>query len=406
MSASDGRLETDQLKPVRFGIFISPIHAPSINPTFSLRNDVELIIRLDELGFDEAWVGEHHSSGWEYVGAPDLILAHLISQTRRIRLGTGVISVPYHNPFHVADRMVLLDQLSMGRVMLGVGPGAFPFDAVQLGRDPVQARRMLDEGLEVILALFRGERVTRSTDWFKLEDAFLQLPPYSDPHPEIAVSSLHTPGGPRLAGKYGTGMMMFNPTQQAGFDALNAQWEIVEEQAAEYGQSVSRKNWRLVAPMFIADTEAEARRQVAVGVDRWCYYMKKVATLPILPPSDDTEAAIDALVESGFAVIGTPAQAIAQIERLYDRSGGFGAFLVWANDWATPEATRRSFELLASEVMPRFTPRSSRLLDAESWALQTRKEMVPVAKATRQRAIDDYELERKMQIENKFPPDA
>jgi limonene 1,2-monooxygenase len=395
-----------QPKRVRFGAFISPIHAPSINPTLALKNDVALIVRLDELGFDEAWIGEHHSSGWEYVGAPDLILAHLISQTRRIRLGTGVISVPYHNPFHVADRMLLLDHLSSGRAMLGVGPGALPFDAVSLGIDPLEARRMLDEGLEVILALFRGERVSRTTDWFELKDAYLQLPAYSSPHLEVAVSSLHTPGGPKLAGKYGTSMMMFNPTQQAGFDALNNQWQIVEDQAAEYGQSVSRDNWRLVAPMFVAETEAEARRQVMVGVDRWCYYMKKVATLPILPPGDDTEASIDALVDSGFAVIGTPTQAIEQIERLYERSGGFGTFLVWANDWATPAATHRSFELLASEVMPRFDSRSRQLLDAESWALRTRGALAPLASAARQKAADDYALERKMQVENTFPPDA
>jgi len=399
-------LNFDQRSRLRFGVFISPIHAPSINPTLALKSDVDLIVRLDALGFDEAWVGEHHSSGWEYVGAPDLILAHLISQTRRIRLGTGVITVPYHNPFHVADRMLLLDHLSMGRVMLGVGPGALPFDAVSLGIDPLEARRMLDEGLEVILALFRGERVTRTTDWFELKDAGLQLPPYSSPHPEVAVSSLHTPGGPKLAGKYGTSMMMFNPTQQAGFDALKDQWQIVEDQAAEYGQSVSRDNWRLVAPMFIAESEAEARQLVAVGVDRWCYYMKKVATLPILPPTDDTEAAIDALVESGFAVIGTPEQAIDQIDRLYERSGGFGSFLVWANDWATPQATLRSFELLASEVMPRFEQRSHQLLEAESRALQTRTDLAPVASAARQKAADDYELERKIQEEGRLPSDT
>lgn len=391
---------------MRFGVFISPIHAPSINPTLTLRSDVELIVRLDELGFDEAWIGEHHSSGWEYVGAPDLMLAHLISQTRRIRLGTGVISVPYHNPFHVADRMMLLDHLSLGRVMLGVGPGALPYDAVSLGVDPLEARRMLDEGLEVILALLRGEIVSRTTDWFELKDACLQLPAFSSPHLEVAVSSLHTPGGPRLAGKYGTSMMMFNPTQQAGFEALNNQWQIVEDQAAEYGQSVSRDNWRLVAPMFVAESEAEARRQVMVGVDRWCYYMKKVATLPILPPTDDTTAAIDALVESGFAVIGTPDQAVEQIERLNERSGGFGTFLVWANDWATPEATHRSFELLASEVMPRCNPRSAQLLEAEARALRTRTDLAPLATAARQRAADEYALERKMQVENKLPPHA
>jgi limonene 1,2-monooxygenase len=302
--------------------------------------------------------------------------------------------------------MLLLDHLSLGRVMLGVGPGALPYDAVSLGIDPLEARRMLDEGLEVILRLLRGECVSRTTDWFELKDACLQLPAFSSPHLEVAVSSLHTPGGPRLAGKYGTSMMMFNPTQPAGFDALNGQWQIVEDQAAEYGQSVSRDNWRLVGPMFVAETEAEARRHAMVGVDRWCYYMKKVATLPILPPTDDTAAAIDALVDSGFAVIGTPGQAIEQIERLYERSGGFGTFLVWANDWATPEATRRSFELLASEVMPRFDLRSGQLLDAESRALQTRATLAPLATAARQRAVDEYALEHKAQVENNYPPDG
>src|SRR5437588_7152115 len=175
---------------MRFGIFLAPFHRPDENPTLALQRDLELIERLDELGYDEAWIGEHHSAGFEIIASPEVFIAAAAERTKRIRLGTGVSSLPYHHPLMLADRMVLLDHLTRGRVMLGCGPGALPSDAFMMGIDPERQREMMEEGLEAILALLTAdEPVTMETDWFTLRDARLQLRPYTQPHFEIAVAA-------------------------------------------------------------------------------------------------------------------------------------------------------------------------------------------------------------------------
>ena len=161
-----------------FGTFMAPFHRVGENPTLALERDLELIEWLDALGFDEAWIGEHHSGGWETIASPEVFIATTAGRTRHIRLGTGVVSLPYHHPYMVANRMVLLDHLTRGRVMLGVGPGALASDAYMFCIDPERQREMMDESLGVMMQLLDGsEPVTCNTDWFQLRDATLQLRP-------------------------------------------------------------------------------------------------------------------------------------------------------------------------------------------------------------------------------------
>jgi limonene 1,2-monooxygenase len=167
-------------RPLNFGVFITPFHPTGQSPTVALEYDMERVVALDRLGFDEAWFGEHHSGGYELIACPEVFIAAAAERTRHIRLGTGVVSLPYHHPLMVADRWVLLDHLTRGRVMFGTGPGALPSDAYMMGIDPVEQRRMMHESLEAILALFRaapGERISRHSDWFTLRDAQLHIRP-------------------------------------------------------------------------------------------------------------------------------------------------------------------------------------------------------------------------------------
>ncbi|MGH8916834.1 MAG: LLM class flavin-dependent oxidoreductase, partial [Actinomycetes bacterium] len=155
--------------PLRFGIFMAPFHPSGQNPTMALERDLELVVRLDQLGYDEAWFGEHHSAGFEIIASPEVFIATAAERTRHIRLGTGVSSLPYHHPLILADRMVLLDHLTRGRVMFGVGPGALPSDAYMMGIEPARQREMREEALEVIIELLTSdEPVNRQTDWFTL----------------------------------------------------------------------------------------------------------------------------------------------------------------------------------------------------------------------------------------------
>ena len=186
-----------------FGIFLGPFHRVGENPTLAFRRDMELIEWLDELGYDEAWIGEHHSAGWEIISSPELFIAAAAERTRHIKLGTGVVSLPYHHPFMVANRMVQLDHMTRGRVMFGVGPGALPTDAYMMGIDPSTQRRKMDESLGIILRLFtEDEPITYKGEWFELNEALLQIKPYQRPYMPLAVASIQSPSGVVLAGKY------------------------------------------------------------------------------------------------------------------------------------------------------------------------------------------------------------
>src|SRR5262245_25935341 len=142
---------------LRFGIFLAPFHAPGQNPTLALQRDLALIQHLDSLGYDEAWIGEHHSAGTEIIASPEIFIAVAAERTRHIRLGTGVISLSYHNPLWVAERIVLLDHLTRGRVMLGVGPGSLPTDATMIGVSQAETRELLEQGLDIIMRLLRTD---------------------------------------------------------------------------------------------------------------------------------------------------------------------------------------------------------------------------------------------------------
>jgi limonene 1,2-monooxygenase len=340
--------------PLQHGIFLAPYHDIRESPTVALRRDLELIEHLDQLGFHEAWFGEHHSTGWELIGSPELMIAAAAERTRRIRLGTGVISLPFHHPLMVANRIVQLDHMTMGRAMFGMGPGLLPTDALMLGIDIKAQREMMVEALEVILPLLRGEEVTHKGSWFTLNKARVHFLPYTQPHPEIAVASAITPSGGMLAGRLGLGMLCVAATETAGFDVLGENWKVANEMAAEHGQVMNPKQLRLVVPMHLAETRDQARADVARGLGRWCEYFDRVAPKGMGGLVDRGDP-VDLLTSSGRAAIGTPDDAIAMIEKLLGKQGQFGVLLLQAHNWADWERTKLSYELYARFVLPHFT---------------------------------------------------
>ncbi len=356
---------------MRFGIFIAPFHPTRENPDLALRRDFELVEWLDHLGYDEAWIGEHHSAGYEIIASPELFIAAAAERTKHIMLGTGVSSLPYHHPLMLADRINQLDHQTRGRTLFGVGPGALPSDAFMMGIDVLKQREMMDEAIGVIVPLLRGETVTHKSDWFELRDARLQLAPFTRPHIEICVASQVSPAGARAAGKHGVGLLSIGATSTGGFNALAMNWKICADKATEHGHEAQRNAWRLVGPMHIAETKEKARENVRFGLADWLRYFQEVAALP-LAPAGSVDNAIDALIASGFVVIGDPDDAIAQLERLEVQSGGFGCFLQMAHNWADFAETKRSYELFARYVMPRFQQLNVNRDASMNWAAQNR----------------------------------
>ena len=217
-----------------FGIFLGPFHKVGENPTLAFQRDLELIEWLDHLGYDEAWIGEHHSAGWEIISSPELFIAASAERTTHIRLGTGVVSLPYHHPFMVANRMVQLDHMTRGRVMFGVGPGALPTDAYMMGIEPTSQRPKMDEALGIILRLFtEDEPITYKSDWFELNEALLQIRPYQNPYMPLAVASIQSPSGVALAGKHGASVLTITVPRDPseGKSEYSKLWEIAEESA-------------------------------------------------------------------------------------------------------------------------------------------------------------------------------
>ena len=380
---------------LKFGIFLAPFHPVGQNPTLALERDMQLIEHLDQLGFDEAWIGEHHSAGYEIIASPEVFIAAVAQRTRHIRLGTGVSSLPYHHPFMLADRLVLLDHLTRGRLMIGVGPGALPSDAFMMGIEVAKQRDMMEESLEAILLLLAGdEPVDYETDWFKLVGARLQMRPYQRPFPEVAVAAQVSPSGPRAAGRFGCSLLSIGATSTGGFDALGLHWKVMEERSAEFGTTVDRSKWRLVGPMHLADTKEQAIADVEFGLAQWVDYFQRVAALPLAPDTTDHSSLVDALNASGFAVIGTPEDAINQISRLREQSGGFGTFLTMGHEWADTDATRHSYELMSRYVVPQFQGSASSLTASRDWAAENRPAFIGAAGSAIMSAIQKHAEEK------------
>ena len=381
-------------RPLRFGIFLAPFHPAGQNPTLALERDLQLVEHLDRLGYDEAWIGEHHSAGLEIIASPEVFIAAAAQRTRHIQLGTGVSSLPYHHPLILADRIVQLDHMTRGRVMFGVGPGALPSDAYMMGIDPSTQRERMEESLEAIVALLtQDEPVSRETGWFTLRDARLQLRPYSYPHFEIAVAAQVSPAGPRTAGRFGAGVLSLGATSAGGFAVLGDHWKIWNERAEQFGHRADRNAWRLVGPMHIAATRDQAFADIEYGVHDWIDYFRNVVVLPLAPDEPDPRKWAHAMVESGMAVVGTPEDAVAQIQRLERQSGGFGAMLLMAHDWADREATFRSYELLAKEVFPHFQGSANRAIASREWCRSDHDQLMGSAMAAVAKEIDRHERE-------------
>ena len=359
---------------IGFGAFLAPHHPIGENPTLQFRRDLKLVDHLDELGYDEFWCGEHHSSGWEMIASPELFLAAAAERTKRIKLGTGVISLPYHHPYNVAQRMVQLDHMTGGRAIFGSGPGALPSDAHTLGIDPMLQRDRQDDAIDVIRRLFKGERVTRKTDWYTMQDAALQLLPLQEEMPFVVASQV-SPSGMTLAGKHGIGIISIGSMSTEGLLALPTQWAFAEQSAAKHGQTVDRKNWRVLLNWHVAETREKARAEAKDGLFRWHNeYIHGTLQRPGSTAFTTPDEAVDktAFVPGAAAVVGTPDDLVALIKSVHAQAGGFGTVIGFVHDWANPENTMRSWDMVARYVIPEVNGYLKGLRDSQKFVIENR----------------------------------
>jgi limonene 1,2-monooxygenase len=382
---------------MKFGIFLAPFHVMGENPTLGLDRDIELLQWLDHLGYDEAWIGEHHTGGWETIASPEVFIGVAAERTKHIKLGTGVISLPYHHPLMVANRMTLLDHLTRGRVMLGVGPGALITDAYMLGIDPLTQRNRMGESFDIIMRLLtESEPITYEADWFTLNEARLHLQPYTKPHFPVAVAAAMSPSGMELAGRHGASVLSIADTTvtKRHTRSLKDFWAIGEETAERHGKTMDRSEWRLVIHAYIAETRKEAIEQARIGASKFQrdYFETLMGHEPIFDgPADKI---IDVATESGRWVVGTPDDLIAAIHRLDEDSGGFGGLLIVATEWGNREQVRKSYELIARYVVPQFQNSLHSLAASEQWAIEKRDQLKDMRTEALKKAGSDYEARR------------
>ena len=381
---------------MKFGIFMAPFHWLGENPTLAIERDLETVEWLDYLGFDEAWIGEHHSAGWENIASPEIFIAAAAERTKHIRLGTGVTSLPYHHPMMVANRMVQLDHMTRGRVNLGVGPGALVSDAYMLGIAPTTQRQRMDESLGVIKRLLtETEPITHESDWFTLRDARLHLRPYTKPHFPISAAAAQSPSGMVLAGKHGLGVLSVSVVRGGAY-ARNMKdfWKIAEDTAEEYGNVMDRNEWRLVVHVHLAESKKEAMAQARerAGAYQREYFEN---TLGFQASFDGPQnQIIESMVENGAWCVGTPDDLVEQIHRLDESSGGFGGLMIQATEWGTREQVKHSYELIARYVMPQFQGSLVSLRNSQKQSADLKDELNVLKTRSLEQAAKDYEAQR------------
>ncbi|HZX83368.1 MAG TPA: LLM class flavin-dependent oxidoreductase [Reyranella sp.] len=383
-----------------FGAFLAPHHPIGENPTLQFRRDLKFVEHLDELGYDEFWCGEHHSSGWEMIASPEMFLAAAGERTKRIKLGTGVVSLPYHHPYNVAQRMVQLDHMTGGRAIFGSGPGALPSDAHTLGIDPMTQRDRQDDAIGVIRRLFKGERVTKKTEWYTLQDAALQLLPLQEDM-EFVVASQVSPSGMTLAGKYGIGIISLGSMSSQGLLSLPTQWGFAEQAAAKHGTKVDRKNWRVLLSWHVAETREKAREEAKHGLMKWHNeYIVGTLQRPGDGPFSSPDEAVDktAFEDGSASVIGTPDDLVKVIKDVYAKSGGFGTVVGFVHDWANIENTMRSWDMVARYVIPEINGYVAKLRESQKFLIENREVFVRAGQAIMAKIMENKDAVEALKV--------
>ena len=355
---------------MKLGIFMMPLHAPEKSRTLCFEEDIELVIRAEELGFTEVWVGQHHTLAWEPIPSNDLFIANVLPRTKSIRFGPGVSIVPQHHPANVAVRLAMLDHLSHGRLNCAFGQGGVLTDHELFDLpDPKTQGLMTLEGIEMVLNLWRAEAPFdfRGQFWrIRIENPNHELAtgtllkPYQRPHPPIAMSVVK--GQSMAAQTAGCRGYMMLSTNLVPISTLADHWRTYcagAEQARRLAPS--RSLWRVSRSIYVAETDREAWEYAANSTfsrsfDYMIPLLKSVNMLHICktdPGMPDCEVTTDYVLKNQ-CIIGSPDSCIRQLQQAWEQTGGFGTLLMIAHDWDDKAKWLRSMELLVKEVLPRL----------------------------------------------------
>ena len=356
---------------MEFGLFMMPLHPPHRSIADSYDRDLDLIVKADKLGYNEAWIGEHVTEGWENAPAPELLIAKALAMTENITLATGVTLLSLHNPVELAHRIAMLDHLARGRFYWGIGARAIPTDLELYGIDSEngpEVRERSAEVLDIVLKIWEAEGKFTYKGKFHdisapeldpVRDRGLYMKPYQLPHPPIAVASTSVASdSSRDVGARGWIPMSSSILPS---NNLRGHWDVVEEGAASAGKTADRHQWRIARDVLVAKTPAEARQRAKDVLERNWYQHQHpnrsaglLASSKIDPEMPDDDVNVDYLMENIW-IVGDPKECADQIRKLYEEVGGFGTLLAITQDPDDHQWEHECLELLMEEVGPRIS---------------------------------------------------
>ena len=344
---------------MKFGFFMMPLHTPDENPSLAFERDIDMIEYAEKMGYDEYYIGEHHSAAWESMPMPELVLAKASATATRIRLGTGVVSLPFHHPFHVAERFAFLDHLTRGRIVLGVGPSGLPTDPQRFGIPAADLNPMMRESTDIIVKLLESpDPISYDGEYWSLREMALQLRSYQQPRLKLATPSVGSMRSLDFVARYE--MILLSIAGVGGPTAvpLARQWDEVIIAAARHDTVVEKEDWRVVTYVHLADTREEAFEQARAGAIRdvhdYFYTINTHRGWVVNPDQRPEDLTFEEIVESKRWIVGTPDDAIEQIQALVDETSGFGGLIMTTHEWMPMAKIKYSQELFARYVMPHF----------------------------------------------------
>lgn len=358
---------------MKLGYFTMPMHPAERAWVDTLREDREAVILADQLGFHDAFIGEHLSDVHENITSSMLFLASLVSDTKSIKLATGTSNLSQSHPVLIAAHAAMLDHMSNGRLILGISPGALTTDAEALGILDEDRNKMFEEAIDVILAIWERDApydIDFPDNRYKVSTARTaamelgvgQLPkPLQHPRPEIVGTVL----APYSKGVIAMGKRDFHPLS-ANFllpKWVKTHWPNYVEGKESVGQKADTADWRVARTIFVADDENTARsygRDDANSPYRFYYEQirKKLIRSQRLfvfkseREQSDESVTYDYMMDN-LMIHGTVNSVVDQILALREEVGDFGEIVYAGLDWADADLAKRSMQLMAEEVMPR-----------------------------------------------------
>jgi alkanesulfonate monooxygenase SsuD/methylene tetrahydromethanopterin reductase-like flavin-dependent oxidoreductase (luciferase family) len=352
---------------IRYGMFIMPYHDPAKPLGQCYDEDLELIVRAEELGFGEFWIGEHHTMKYENIVMPEIFIARALGETRRIRLGPAPVCLNQHHPAHVASRLAFLDHLSKGRLNLCLGAGSVTADQEMYGAEPKNAAAMVDEAIDMILHLWSTDppyeiegkywtiRLKKTVDT-ETGIGYIHKP-LQQPHPPIAIPGMsRNSPSMRTAGQ--RGYQPFAHCLIPG-NVVADTWKTYETAALEAGRQPNRADWKVARAIFLADSTPEARRLARTnslgqnfqyigrlfdkGLGRRIYKRDLAMS--------DADCNLDYLMGEQI-LAGSPDEVLRRLLLLMEETGPFGTLVLMSYDWDDKKSWLHGMELFARELMP------------------------------------------------------